>query len=254
MFHGQPATTANLLAISCNIALNSEKKMLLMHNQLQHSALEYYLNIRNTDRSTKGIDPVTAHLKNMSLKPDEIQEYTTSILKDNRLDVLQGSKHSNQSLDQEFAKVFKASIDLADKYYDYVFIDAAAPENNNIVNLMETADLIFINVNQNRVVLSSTCEWYKKQKKYEEKIHILIGNYENECKFTLNNIKSKYGFKNVNKVNHDVVFKNHLGDSKTLEFLHKNKATNRNDQVFPFMESIKEVSDFIIDKEAKRGS
>lgn len=242
VYHGQSRTTANMLALSAYIALNSEQKNLIVHNQLQHSALEFYLGLKQDGISNKGIDPVMVQLKNMSLNSKEIHEYTTSVLKNNRYDVLQGSKHSHDSIHQEFTDIFRASIDLADKYYDNVFVDASAGVNNGILRLLDNADLIIINVNQNKYVLDETHKFYQTIEKYHNKVHVLIGSYDDNSKHTLRNIKSKYKFNSVYKLSENPVYANYLNNSKVLEFVHVNKETNKTDLAYNIMKDLEEIA------------
>lgn len=251
LYHGQSGTTANMLALSGFIALHSSKRTLIMHNQLQHSALEHYLGLEASEIATKGIDPIMAHLKNMSLRAEEINEYSTSILKGNRYDVLQGTMHNKKSIHQEFTDIFRASIELADKYYDYVFIDASAGENNGIQELMETADIIVINANQSSFVLEETKEFYETLKPYHDKIELLIGNYDKDNKLTIRNIKGKYGFKKIQKLPYNPIYANYLNDSKVLEFIHINKNAGKTDPNYNYMQDLEEAAKEIFD--FKRG-
>lgn len=247
LYHGQGATTANLTAISAKIALETDNRALVMHNQLTHNMLENYFKLtKESFDPNKGVDPALRELKNRNLKSEEIGRYAVSLLTEGRLDVLMGSTYDEQAQDTNIHHIFRSLYNHATQYYSLVYVDAHAGVTESAENLMEQSDLVVININQNHFLLEATKIFMEKASLDPLKCLFLLGSYQVDNKLTLKNIKRRYGFKNIIALPYCTNFAESLNNQRVIDFIHKNSEVKEYDDNFAFMMALAEVKEFIL--------
>lgn len=237
--HGQAGTTTSLLTMASYVALKTNNKSILLHNQLQHNTVEHYLGVFSANRQDYGIDPLIAEIVNNRLMPNEIHNYAISLLKANRLDCLTGTSHGERTLHKDIIHLFKNLIELSNKFYDNVFVDAHAGMYHKFTEVfMETADIIVVCANQNKFILEDLLKDVPED--CMEKVIVNIGYYDPNTNMTLGNIKRKYKFPEVmgTPYNKKIQMAANLG--KLHQFIFENLEAKEYDENFYLMSTLNE--------------
>lgn len=261
--HGQAGVTSNLAAISLYMTLKYRFNALLMHNEFSNSSLdEVFLSKNELDDSNNimfdiGIDALIRYSKYNKLDKESISNYTTSVLK-GKLDLLQGTTMKNKN---EFYNVLnEANENLfynSKKYYDFIFSDATAG-NYYSNELLENADLIVVNLNQNIRIIR---RFFKSNiyEKYKDKCVYIIGKYNKKSKYNKKNLIRKFEFNKTNLISkfigsneklgvipYNIEFCDSLNEGKVTEYFLKNLQLKKNDINYYFFNELKDSVEMIL--------
>lgn len=199
--HGQACTTANTAAIACAAALLHKRKMLVGHTHAHGGTIERYLfpsrdlaGFDTGDFANHGMDALIRLVRNGRLQSRMVPDYSWSLLRENRLDVLPGTdKPALPDGDDEnlVLDVFRS----ANEFYDQVLIDVQSGlEADGTEALLRAADHRLICLNQNGVLLDS---WFAdtvlREKLEQGHTLILLSRYDAAVGCTPGNISRKYG-------------------------------------------------------------
>lgn len=244
--HGQSGVSTATAATAAVLALsNPDEKVLLMHNQLSYVTLERYLGLsESTDNFIeKGIDPIIRLTKSGQLEADAVCDYTDSLLDDNNLDILTGSSHNRETIQDNIEEIMKDAIGVANQYYDYVIIDThSGYENKTTREILDYVDLVVVCLSQNLYVIDMASDI---DEKLNIKTHInLVGQYDNESSYTYSNISSKYKLskESIYFLPYSTALKDALNKGNLLEFIYSNLEATKNDMCFEVIDALKTIT------------
>jgi cellulose biosynthesis protein BcsQ len=259
--HGQGAVSATTAVLASEIAVKTAYKTLVVHNQIQLSALESYFLIPRGyadyyERGIKneGIDALFRLMRNGRLSPDMIPDYTLSLLKNHRLDILLGTSKKEMPTSEE-EDIFIRILDLARTYYDFVLIDAHSGLNQkNTLMILNSSDIIVLCINQNRFLLDQLLDLRKTLSDFpEKKIVYVITRFQKLSSMTPGNIAKKYDMKKekIFIIPENARFLDALNNGRVFEFVsYYQKAKSREEKVF--MDSISVLCQYITEGCAKQ--
>jgi len=247
--HGQCGVTSNLAAMALELTLNYRYKVLMFHNEFDKSSLDEIfldhgtLENVNDNMFDIGIDALMRYCKYNALNQDNFKNYTTTILK-NKLDLLQGTAMNNrESFYSALGQMEDYILNSALEYYDFIFSDATAG-NQYSKSLLERADVIVVNLNQNKQVISNFFET-SVYKDYQEKCFFLLGNYNQASKFNRKNLIRQYDFNQKNSfrkllgkndclgtIPYNVNYLDALNDGKVTDYFLLSPSKSRKDSFF----------------------
>lgn len=239
---GQTGVTSNVTASAINMALNYALKIVAMDMQLNFRRLEKILLEKDfVDHELKSISNVNidTFLRELQYGAGEkIQDFTLNIL-NSRLDLLPSTRQSNGDIFvNAISDKVNILVDSINKYYDVALIDLHHTDLLYQKCLLDRSDVIVVNINQNIEILEQTFN-SPKLKEYEEKIIYVIGNYVEQSKYNVKNIKRRYNVKNViATVPHNIQFMDSCNDSKAIDFFLKNSKAAKKDNNYFFMEQV----------------
>lgn len=143
----------------------------------------------------EGIVGLAKVVKSNKLSPENITNYTKIIFKD-RLEVLQGFRGETSDYD-ELEKTYPDIINLANSYYDLVFIDLDNEMNSSIREMiLANSDLIVANISQRLTSIDRFMETREKTPILNsKKTLLLIGKYDKFSKYSIKNITRYMGEK-----------------------------------------------------------
>jgi MinD-like ATPase involved in chromosome partitioning or flagellar assembly len=199
--HGQAATSATTAALASALAQKTAYKVLVAHNHIERSALESYLFRQPADVdksihniSNQGMDALVRLYKNGRLKPDMVADYTYSLLKDHRLDILAGTTKKEKTTAGDRDVIINI-INCAKGFYDLVVMDTHSGLNeNNSLKILETSDFIIFCINQNLFLLEDLSKFLSKYPFLKQKRSAyVISRYEKNGLLSRGNIARKYG-------------------------------------------------------------
>lgn len=255
--HGQVRTTSNMVAIATTIALDHHVRTLMTHTHFERSTMEKaYTKLRQINSPTlgagaMGMDAIERLVQCGMLTPEGIRDNAESIIKD-RLDIISGPTKQDSD---EFRVILPHIFDSYKRFYELLFIDVSSGTRNEISSLvMKHADLIVVNLSQNRTLLDpffAKEDWLSVLD--EKRVVYCIGSYERSSKMTRSRIAKLYGIskKKIGYVPHNVRYMDAQNDQHIIDYLLrarivKKKFLEFNEEVF-FTQSVRNMGDCILD-------
>lgn len=249
--HGQSGTTANTVALSSMFALDHPYRSLLTHTQLTFSTLEflYAQGKRALDFDDVGMEALERLVISKLIKPDAISDYTDTIYK-NRLDLLFGKKERNED-EAKKDHIIRTILDAAKEFYDVLWVDAHSGNfRKTTKSLIEEADLVLVNLPQNRYVIDRffSGEDFPAELKNKDYI-VLISMYDENISYSLRNIKRSHKVKvPIFGVPYCKNFKDATNLQSVSEFFYRSLQVKKGDDSFAFIRNLREINNFILKK------
>jgi hypothetical protein len=192
--HGQVRTTSNMIAIATMIALNYQKKVLVTHTHFHRSTLENaYSKLRYKGSVLdigRGVNAIGRLIQAGIYDPENIRDNAESIIKD-RLDMLEGPIDGDEKL---LLEILPYIFESSKRYYDLTFIDVSSGIQNRVSRyVINHADLVVVNLNQNKAVLDSFFNKFDWTPELDDKpILYCFGAFERASKYSLKRIARTY--------------------------------------------------------------
>lgn len=195
----------------------------------------------------EGIVGLAKVVKSNKLSPENITNYTKIIFKD-RLEVLQGFKGETSDYD-ELEKTYPDIINLANSYYDLVFIDLDNEMNSSIREMvLANSDLIVANISQRLTSIDRFMETRENTPILNsEKTLLLIGKYDKFSKYSIKNITRYMGEKNkVSTIPYNTLFFEACEEAKVPDLFLKIRNVDEEDINGFFLSEVKRTSENIM--------
>lgn len=195
----------------------------------------------------EGIVGLAKVVKSNKLSPENITNYTKIIFKD-RLEVLQGFKGETSDYD-ELEKTYPDIINLANSYYDLVFIDLDNEMNSSIREMiLANSDLIVANISQRLTSIDRFMETREKTPILNsKKTLLLIGKYDKFSKYSIKNITRYMGEKNkVSTIPYNTLFFEACEEAKVPDLFLKIRNVDEEDINGFFLSEVKRTSENIM--------
>lgn len=248
LVHGQSRITSNMLAIAVVTTILSDYKTLITGTHFTLNNLEGpligYQSSKHKEEYFRdvGVDALIRSLKSAPLDEETIENCCFSLL-NNRLSLLPGTMKNNKDyFHEDMEKLVINMLRYIEAFHDFVFIDTNSGLNDLTHKVIEEADLLVINLNQNIMMLNQIL---KEPMLDGKKIFYLIGNYDKASKYNIHNLRRMY--KKLNNKNSSVIpynteFQDAICDGKILDFIKSNLHCRKDDRNYYFMEQIKIAS------------
>lgn len=194
-----------------------------------------------------GIVGLETMMKSNRISSEQITNYTKIIFKD-RLEILTSFKGEKLEYD-ELKMNYLDIINLANNFYDLVFVDLDAELGDGLMNqILETSNLVVANINQR---LSSINEFMQIREEIpilnSKKSLVLIGRYDKYSKYTIKNITRYMGEKNkVSTIPYNTLFFEACEEAKLPDFFLKLRRIDEEDRNSFFLTEVKRTADNII--------
>lgn len=221
------------------LALEYYLSSLITHNSCSNNFLErsllgkQYSGSDLKDLSNTGFDPLSNYIKYNPANKEEINNYMTTILKQ-RLDLLKGTKQKNYLRSDLINESMKNILTTTKLNYDLILTDIESPMVDFDDLLIKEADFIVINVNQNTTILEKL--ELIKDEKILKKCFVIVGLYNKNSIYNVNNIKRFYKIKNeIGVIPYNREFADSCNKGKVIDFIIKNQRCLKNDQNYYFI-------------------
>ena len=195
----------------------------------------------------EGIVGLAKVVKSNKLSPENITNYTKIIFKD-RLEVLQGFRGETSDYD-ELEKTYPDIINLANSYYDLVFIDLDNEMNSSIREMiLANSDLIVANISQRLTSIDRFMETRENTPILNsKKTLLLIGKYDKFSKYSIKNITRYMGEKNkVSTIPYNTLFFEACEEAKVPDLFLKIRNVDEEDINGFFLSEVKRTSENIM--------
>ena len=198
--HGQACTTTNAAAVACTVAIRKPGKLLLAHTHARRSTLESCLldeqALRERDAgdfANQGMDALVRLSRSERLRQEMVPDYTWSLLREHRLDLLPGSTKEalpDGEAQSHVGEVFRC----AGQSYDHVLVDVhSGVDAAGSVTLLEAADLCLVCLNQNKALLDATFEQGGLRILDGKPVRYLVSRYDSSVSPSVRDIARRYG-------------------------------------------------------------
>ena len=195
----------------------------------------------------EGIVGLAKVVKSNKLSPENITNYTKIIFKD-RLEVLQGFRGETSDYD-ELEKTYPDIINLANSYYDLVFIDLDNEMNPSIREMiLANSDLIVANISQRLTSIDRFMETRENTPILNsKKTLLLIGKYDKFSKYSIKNITRYMGEKNkVSTIPYNTLFFEACEEAKLPDLIFNLRKLDEEDINGFFLSEVKRTSENIM--------
>lgn len=195
----------------------------------------------------EGIVGLAKVVKSNKLSPENITNYTKIIFKD-RLEVLQGFRGETSDYD-ELEKTYPDIINLANSYYDLVFIDLDNEMNPSIREIiLANSDLIVANISQRLTSIDRFMETRENTPILNsKKTLLLIGKYDKFSKYSIKNITRYMGEKNkVSTIPYNTLFFEACEEAKLPDLIFNLRKIDEEDINGFFLSEVKRTSENIM--------
>ena len=258
---GQGATSANAAAVASIVAQKTALKTIVAHNHFEHSALESYF-FRHSDRfgrdvpglANQGVDALVRLMRNGRLKPEMVADYTWSLLKDHRLDILPGTAKKERWGAQDEG-VLMSILECAKKTYDLVIMDVhSGLSGSGSRRLLESSDVLVFCLNQNRFLLDDFAEVMKNNPFFREKRCVyVISRYLKHAALTPGNLARRYKLDKAAlfEIPDNSRFLDALNSGRVFDFIayYRNARTGEEKE---FIDSLNRLCDVVVEGCAKK--
>ncbi len=238
-YHGQ-GQTSNLYAVALVFCILYKKRILLLQTHFKNNNLESPLVGYNVDKETEetmifediGIDMAITYSK-MNRLDDKTLENCCLTFLDSSILMMPGTKTKNkETFDRDVGGAVNRLLTAADECVDIVFIDSNSSDDETSKRLMQTADMVVVNLSQHRYVLEKLFIEYGDFLTNNRKIFYLFGNYDDNSGYNIYNCRRKYS-QYIKSGNSGVIpyctkYMDAQNESNVLHFLEEGLAHKRN--------------------------
>lgn len=257
--------TMSLAAIATHMAIEYNNKILIISTTNKEGKLKscffedkeikkFRLGIfGNNNKSLidggNGIEGLVRVARSNKLTPEMITNYTRVVFKD-RLEILLGVEENQNNNEKEIAEEYVDLINVANMYYDKVFVDLDNNLDEQIrQQIVDESDLVIVNTSQNYNSLKKLKEKKEKSELLKSpKSLILVGKYDKYSKYNSKNITRFLEEKNqVLTIPYNTLYFEATNEAGVPDlFLSPRKTIDSEDRNAIFIEEIKRASENII--------
>lgn len=147
---------------------------------------------------------------------------------------------NQEMLEYRLEKGCIRTIRLLERFGDLVMVDTAAAPLASSRKILRQADIIVVNLSQNRQMLD---HFFRNYSDVRQKAFYLIGNYDRESELTRAQIINTYQIpgSRLGIIPHNVQFSDAVSDGMLIPFLLKNYNCGEDNRNYSFMVSAKEA-------------
>ena len=201
--------TMSLVAIATNMAINNNNKILVISTtnrkdkikdcffqeaKVRKVKLGIFGENKASIENESGIEGIAKMARSNKLTPEIITNFTRVVFKD-RLEILLGAEKKQKKKDddideKEIEEEYYNLINIADMYYDKVFVDLDNNLNEELRRkIIDRSNLVVVNVSQNLSSLKKLKEDKEKSDLLKSpKTLLLVGRYDKYSKYNSKNI------------------------------------------------------------------
>ena len=260
----QVGKTLSTIAVATNMAIEHNKRSIIISTSYKDKTLLncYYDEekekvkksiLRGSKKMVElgvGIQGLFILLKSGKITPEIITDYTKIVFKD-RLELLTNLEIEEQEDEEPMENYFEI-IQLANQYYDYVFVDLDNSIGDNQINqILKTSDIIVEVFSQRLTKIREFAEVRKNTEILRGKNTILlISKYNRNSKYKSKNIKSFLNQKkDINVIPYNNLFFEAAEEGTVPDlFLRLRKMIDKTDTHAIFIDEVKKTSQAIIDR------
>jgi hypothetical protein len=246
---GQAGSTSLAACTSILLAWQFKKKIMLLNTcQKSHALERCFLPVKSDNNDVFDNVGMDVLLRNLRLRNTDKRylEDAAITFYSNNLHIITGTmKENKEQYEEDMVSLFPQSIDITSNWIEIAMIDAPTGLSRVSKMIVDQADLLVINLPQNKTIIDDYFKNYYLLNK--KKTLFIIGNYDSSSCYNLKNLTKMYKpFKDnvITCIPYNVQFKDAISNSSVISFMQKNiDASEENKK---FIDAIKNVSNQII--------
>lgn len=254
----QVGKTLAVVALATNMAIEHNKRILVISASYNNDTLKNCYWNEETAKKTSifrnrpeiqldnGIEGLAKIIQSNKVSPEVITNYTQVVFKD-RLEILLGFDERTLSNSEQVSKIYSGIVQVAEKYYDMVFVDLDNEINQiGTEEILQKSDLVIAMTSQKVASISKMQE--KKSTLPKNKAMLLIGKYDRKSKFTIKNLTRMIGEKKeILAIPYNTLYFEAAQEGNVTDlFLRLRRIDDKNDENFFFIEQVKKASEEIV--------
>ncbi len=175
-----------------------------------------------------------------NLSEDIVFRYAEHFLGERLFYLPAGGIRNQDMLEYRLERECIRTIQCLEDYGDLILVDTAAAPLASTRKILQQADLVVVNLSQNRQMLD---HFFRNYSTVRKKAFYLMGNYDAESELTRAEVIRQYRIpgNSLGVIPHNVQFSDAVSDGKLIRFLMKNYHCEKQDSNFDFMSSAKEA-------------
>lgn len=246
--HGQTGTTTATMVYGAMTAMLNNYKVLLAHSQFERSTMERCL-LRDSDLASDDLTYFRDHgmgalrrlAKNGRLTSGMVSDYTTSLLANRNLDLLEGINGKEHAITSEETDLLRRIYKVAKEEYDLVFLDIHSGMKQTLTRgLIEDSDIVVVCLNQNLQLIQRFLDNEEEQSILQDKKVIYhFARYDGDSRYRLKNLAKLYKFKAVITLPYYTGFMDACNQQMALEFLSRHIEVKSRGHSYDFIQAIK---------------
>ncbi len=260
----QTGQTMSTIAIATYMAMEHNRKVLLLTTQLEDETLEVaYGGMQSNSLMLKsilkhansgidvGIEGLAKMVSSNRLTPEMIRDYTKIVFKD-RLEILFSPKNiEDKQQERRIIDSYKDVITTANRYYDLIFVDLWKGLDSEFTKeKLQMSDVIIVNFEQKIRRLDEYIKLREEEPLLNGKnVLAVVNRFDKYSKYNARNITRYLGQKrDVFTVPYNTAFFEACEEGTVAEYFLKMRTIDPSDKNGAFMEEIKRATDGIIYK------
>lgn len=249
-FHGQTGTTSNMAAIASYIALQHPYKLVLMQSQFTKNYMEESLyhgeRFEENPGQENGMDAMFRMMKSEPITKDMIDSCSIQLYR-NRFYLLPPTIQQDSSMyEMNITPILVYCMNAVNLYYDVVFLDAGTIQDWQKNRLLESADLVVMNLSQNEHALKSCFSMEFCQRK---NLFFLIGNYDPVSKYNLVYLCKRYKIPlgRVGVLPYNSMFRDSYSDGQIVKFMSQIIESTKDEMNYYFITEVAKTAQKMMD-------
>lgn len=241
---GHAAQTSCMLATAIMLALEEQKRILLIHTGIKSWSLERALLGKN--EAEIGIDELKRAFMQKKLSEAEIITYCHPFL-EGKLFLLSGTKAENEVMFEEIMQqLFPLLLPELQQWFDYIFIDI---ENNSSMAdiLIDMSGQVVITASQNPAELKQAVRLSESKEKL--KPFWILGRYDKKSCFDFGYVRRKAtggNGKRLGTIAYCSGFMDAMFKGRVIEFFKINIKATVKDINYEFIKSLRETKNKLL--------
>lgn len=251
----QCGVTSNLAAISVASVIKFQHKILALENHLCPNNLGCaYLGRGKADMVAEvgsnyyeggGSEGLIRRIYRSTNNYYNLEPYLNEIIDNHLYYMPQGQVIHSDLFDYELNQSIEPFFNLIDNFSDITFIDTASSNSLSSKTIIEEADLIVINLYQDKRILEDFFSGYSS---HISKAIILISKYSSNSLLSIKRISKMYDFpiERILPIPYNEIFETAFTRGRIVEFICSHYDCRRDDPNYFFMQSLKKASYLIV--------
>lgn len=246
--HGQTRQSSNMLAVVLTLALQKKYRSLITQTHFRMNDLEDavvgrcgIMQERENFYQDMGLDALCRCMKRNRLQKADLENCCIQILKDPEVLLLPGTEAVSYAVHYEgLHETITYLLREAEQYFDLVFADTNPGLDGISCKLLETADVVVVNLSQNIGILDSFFKDFPKELSVK-RVFYLFGSYLADSCYNLHNLRFRYGRikrENSGYIPLNVRFMDAVSSGKTLDYFEANVESEPGEVNYEFMKAV----------------
>lgn len=252
-FPGQAGTTSNMLSVALMTALRYRLKTLMLQGiydihqidrAFEGKCRNDFIKEERNYYPSKGMDYLIRKSRQNEINQSVIKQSAEQVM-ETAYYIPASVKGSREIFERNMHQVVDASFEGMEEFADVVFIDAGNGSGEIAKKVLEKADLIVVNFNQNSFFMD---QFFQERQEFIEKSIFLLSCYDSDSNYNVRNVQRIYRIEkdDLGVIPYNVGFQDAFCEGKVVKFLKGNYNCRKFDKNYYFIKEVQAASLMIL--------